>query len=82
MIALLLVSSAVVLDVYSRRIVGWAMDSHLRTALMLQALDMALAQRRPDGVIHYSDQGWAVHFDRVRTALPRGRCTSLDRLSR
>ena len=48
---------AVVLDVYSRRIVGWAMDSHLRTALMLQALDMALAQRRPDGVIHHSDQG-------------------------
>lgn len=48
---------AVVLDVYSRRIVGWAMDSHLRTALMLQALDMALVQRRPDGVIHHSDQG-------------------------
>ncbi|QYY29542.1 DDE-type integrase/transposase/recombinase [Cupriavidus pinatubonensis] len=36
---------AVVLDVFSRRIVGWAMGSHLRTELMLQALDMALAQR-------------------------------------
>ena len=48
---------AVVLDVYSRRIVGWAMDSQLRTALMLQALDMALAQRRPTAVIHHSDQG-------------------------
>lgn len=48
---------AVVLDVYSRRIVGWAMDSHLRTALMVQALDIALAQRRPDAVIHHSDQG-------------------------
>ncbi|WP_369796577.1 IS3 family transposase [Cupriavidus sp. amp6] len=48
---------AVVLDVYSRRIVGWAMGSHLRTALMLQALDMALAQRRPSAVIHHSDQG-------------------------
>ncbi|MNK82807.1 IS2 transposase TnpB [compost metagenome] len=47
----------VVLDVYSRRIVGWAMGSHLRTALMLQALDMALAQRRPEDVIHHSDQG-------------------------
>jgi len=48
---------AVVLDVYSRRIVGWAMGSHLRTALMLQALDMALAQRHPSAVIHHSDQG-------------------------
>ena len=48
---------AVVLDVYSRRIVGWAMGSHLRTELMLQALDMALAQRRPEDVIHHSDQG-------------------------
>jgi transposase InsO family protein len=48
---------AVVLDVFSRRIVGWAMSSHLYTELMLRALDMALAQRRPDGVIHHSDQG-------------------------
>ncbi len=48
---------AVVLDVFSRRIVGWAMSSHLRTELMLQALDMALAQRRPENVIHHSDQG-------------------------
>lgn len=49
---------AVVLDVYSRRVVGWAMGSHLRTALMLQALDMALAQRHPtSAVIHHSDQG-------------------------
>jgi transposase InsO family protein len=48
---------AVVLDVFSRRVVGWAMGNHLRTALMLQALDMALAQRHPNGVIHHSDQG-------------------------
>ncbi|ALL64273.1 integrase catalytic region [Paraburkholderia caribensis MBA4] len=48
---------AVVLDVFSRRIVGWAMSSHLYTELMLRALDMALLQRRPDGVIHHSDQG-------------------------
>jgi len=48
---------AVVLDVFSRRIVGWAMSNHLYTELMLRALDMALAQRRPDGVIHHSDQG-------------------------
>ena len=46
-----------VLDVFSRRIVGWSMSNHLYTELMLRALDMALAQRRPDGVIHHSDQG-------------------------
>jgi putative transposase len=48
---------AVVLDVFSRRVVGWAIGKHLRTELMLQALNMALAQRHPNGVIHHSDQG-------------------------
>lgn len=48
---------AIVLDVFSRRIVGWAMANHLRTQLVLDALDMALAQRRPDSVIHHSDRG-------------------------
>jgi putative transposase len=48
---------AVVLDVWSRRIVGWAMATHLRTNLVLAALNMAIAQRRPVGVIHHSDQG-------------------------
>lgn len=48
---------AVVLDVFSRRIVGWAMANHLRTELILEALDMAVWRRRPDNVIHHSDQG-------------------------
>ena len=48
---------AVVLDAFSRRIVGWAMANHLRTNLVLDALDMALWQRRPENVIHHSDQG-------------------------
>ena len=48
---------AVVLDAYSRRIVGWAMATHLRTELVLEALDLALWQRRPYAVIHHSDQG-------------------------
>ena len=48
---------AMVLDVFSRRIVGWAMANHLRTELMLDALAMAVAQRRPEEVIHHSDQG-------------------------
>jgi putative transposase len=48
---------AVVLDAWSRRIVGWAMAAHLRTRLVLDALEMALQQRRPTDVIHHSDQG-------------------------
>lgn len=48
---------AIVLDVYSRRLVGWALENHLRTELMLSALDRAHAQRHPQQVIHHSDQG-------------------------
>ena len=48
---------AVVLDAWSRRVVGWAMATHLRTELVLEALNMALTQRRPRHVIHHSDQG-------------------------
>jgi putative transposase len=48
---------AVVLDAWSRRVIGWAMATHLRTDLVLGALDMALAQRRPTDVIHHSDHG-------------------------
>ena len=48
---------AVVLDAFSRRIVGWAMANHLRTELVLDALDMAVWRRRPESVIHHSDQG-------------------------
>jgi putative transposase len=48
---------AVVLDACSRRIVGWAMSTSLATRLVLDALEMALATRRPTGVIHHSDQG-------------------------
>ena len=48
---------AVVLDAWSRRVVGWAMAGHLRTQLVLDALNMALEQRKPSNVIHHSDQG-------------------------
>lgn len=48
---------AIVLDAFSRRIVGWAMATHLKTELVLDALEMALTQRSPDGVIHHSDHG-------------------------
>src|SRR6202035_1415312 len=49
---------ATVMDLYSRRIVGWAMCDHLRTDLPLAALAMAIAARRPGaGLIHHSDRG-------------------------
>jgi putative transposase len=48
---------AIVMDAWSRRIVGWSMANHLRTELVLDALGMAIDQRRPKCVIHHSDQG-------------------------
>jgi putative transposase len=49
---------AIVLDVWSRKVVGWAMSSRLVTQLVLDALMMAMERRRPgQGVIHHSDQG-------------------------
>src|SRR5262245_29283168 len=49
---------AVVLDAWSRRIVGWSMQDHLRTELVLEALEMASARRQStQEVIHHSDQG-------------------------
>ncbi len=48
---------AVVVDAWSRRVVGWAMANHLRTELVNGTLEMAVRQRRPRGVIHHSDQG-------------------------
>lgn len=48
---------AVVLDAFSRRIVGWAMGHDLKTQIVLDAMNMAIGQRRPANVIHHSDQG-------------------------
>jgi len=48
---------AIVLDACSRKVVGWAMENHLKTELVLAAINMALAQRQPEGVIHHSDHG-------------------------
>ena len=48
---------AVVLDAWSRKVVGWAMTNHLRAELVVEALQMAIGQRRPKDVIHHSDQG-------------------------
>jgi putative transposase len=48
---------AIVLDAWSRKVVGWAMVNHLRTELVLDALEMAIGQRRPRGVVLHTDQG-------------------------
>lgn len=48
---------AVVVDAWSRKVVGWAMSTHLQTALVMDALRMAIQQRHPEDVIHHSDQG-------------------------
>ena len=49
---------AVILDLFSRRIVGWAMSDRMTSALSLKALRMAIQRRRPSpGLIHHSDQG-------------------------
>ena len=48
---------AVVLDVFSRKVVGWSMAEEMPTELVLSALDMALQVRKPKQVIHHSDQG-------------------------
>ena len=48
---------AVVLDVCSRRVVGWAMANHMRKELVVDALNMAIYRRRPEAVVHHSDHG-------------------------
>src|SRR4051812_19000814 len=63
---------AVVVDVWSRRVVGWAMANHLRAELVLDALNMALGQRRPRDVIHHSDQGSQGGFKRPSQHLDEG----------
>jgi putative transposase len=59
---------AVVIDLFSRLVVGWSMADHLRTELPLAALTMALGQRKPEpGMIHHSDRGcqYASHVYRA-----------------
>ena len=47
-----------ILDAFSRRVVGWAMAEHLRAELVVEALEMALWNRRPSpGLVHHSDHG-------------------------
>ena len=61
---------AVLLDVYSRRVVGWAMADRINKALVLQALQMALRHRQPPpGLIHHTDRGAIYAAEDYRTVL-------------
>ena len=62
---------AVVLDAWSRRIVGWAFSADLKTRVVLDALDMALMARKPDNVVHHSDRGSQGGFNRSSQHLSR-----------
>jgi putative transposase len=76
---------AVILDVFSRRVVGWSMAEHLRTELVVGALEMAVWNRRPgEGVIHHSDHGcpYTVHLAALRRTLPGGGHPLLDGIGR
>jgi transposase InsO family protein len=67
---------AVVLDAFSRRVVGWALEGHLRTSLATAALDMALQARQPapGSLIHHSDRGVQGGFKRSSQHLEEGGC--------
>ncbi len=61
---------AVILDLFSRSVVGWALDATLSTSLPLTALDMALRRRRPErGLLHHSDRGCQYTSDDYRRVL-------------
>ena len=70
---------AVVLDAHSRRVVGWAMAEHLRTELVMEAVDMAMWRRRPrPGGIHHSDQGSQDREPGLRAAPTRSGAAQLN----
>jgi putative transposase len=73
---------AVIVDVFSRRVVGWSAADHLRTELPLEALGMALGLRRPQqGLVHHSDRGCQYASELYRAELvARGIVCSMSRV--
>jgi len=73
---------AAIVDVFSRRVVGWAVADHLRTELALEALGMALGMRQPDqGLVHHSDRGCQYASEAYRAELAaRGIVCSMSRV--
>jgi len=72
---------AVILDVFSRRVVGWAISDHMRTELPLEALSMAVCDRQPPpGLVHHSDRGSQYASQDYQAALRRnGMLCSMSR---
>ena len=65
---------ALLMDLYSRRIVGWAIDSHMQEALVLRALRHAMTARQPQaGLIHHTDRGGQYAATNYRAALQRSK---------
>lgn len=71
---------AIVLDVFSRRIAGWAMQATLETSLVLDALNMAIGPRQPTAVIHHSDHGCQYTSVQFGKRCRGGRRAALDGL--
>lgn len=72
---------AVVIDVWSRHVVGWAIGERMTADLVLAALNMALEQRKPKGVIHHSDKSSQGGFNRSMQHLqPGGVCGTTRRM--
>lgn len=66
---------AVVLDMFSRRVVGWAMRETMPQELTMAALQMALSNRRPgSGLVHHSDRGSQGELNRLSQHLEGGSC--------
>jgi transposase InsO family protein len=66
---------AVVIDLYSRKVVGWSMDSRMKAQLVCDALQMAIWQRRPiAGLIHHSDRGSQYASHDFRDLLDKNKC--------
>ncbi|HEV8378533.1 MAG TPA: IS3 family transposase [Tepidisphaeraceae bacterium] len=67
---------SVVIDLFSRRIIGWSMSDHLRGEGVAQALSMALSRRRPgEGLLHHSDRGLQYACELYRAVLEKHRIT-------
>ena len=73
---------SVVIDAFSRRVALWSMANHLRSELVSDAMDMALCQRRPDEVIHHSNQGSQYTLSGLRQATQAGRRQTLHGFGR
>lgn len=72
---------AIVMDLYSRRIVGWSMQSRMTEQMTINALDMALLNRRPkNSLMHHSDQGSQYQSQALREKLKR--CKIIPSMSR